>query len=87
MSGARQWWKRLQFGLPTVLGLAPKGFFIPYRHARSVTDPIPLYALIEALFVCRTDGFAAWLAYLEQFWLKLSAFDTTLPPAPPLAPR
>lgn len=82
MSGVRRWWKRLQFGLPTVLGVAPRGFFIPYRHAGSVTDPIPPYAPIEALFTRHTDGFAARLADLDQFWPELSEFGATPPPAP-----
>jgi Methyltransferase domain len=28
-------WRRVGFGLATVLGLRPRGFFIPYRHAAS----------------------------------------------------
>ena len=45
----REWFRRLCFGLDTVLSLDRKGFFIPYRHARGVTPPTR-YAAIEALF-------------------------------------
>jgi predicted O-methyltransferase YrrM len=32
----RQRWRRLRFGLSTILGVRPLGFFIPYRYAASV---------------------------------------------------
>ena len=35
----RTWWRRLCFGLDTVLGLDRKGFFIPYARAGAVTAP------------------------------------------------
>ncbi len=35
----REWFRRLCFGLDTVLSLDRLGFFIPYRHARSVAPP------------------------------------------------
>ena len=31
--------RRLRFGLATVLGLAPRGFFIPYRYAAGLDEP------------------------------------------------
>ncbi|HET6157547.1 MAG TPA: class I SAM-dependent methyltransferase [Dongiaceae bacterium] len=45
----REWFRRLTFGLDTVLSLDRKGFFIPYRHARQVEPPLR-YPAIEALF-------------------------------------
>lgn len=45
----REWFRRLCFGLDTVLSLDRKGFFIPYRHARDVAAPAR-YPAIEALF-------------------------------------
>lgn len=44
----REWFRRLCFGLDTVLSLDRKGFFIPYRHARSVS-PQRRYPAIEAM--------------------------------------
>ena len=32
-------WRRLAMGLATVLGLKPRGFFIPYRYADSLPGP------------------------------------------------
>lgn len=34
----RAHWRRLQFGLSTILGLKARGFFIPYRYADSVAE-------------------------------------------------
>jgi predicted O-methyltransferase YrrM len=45
----REWFRRLCFGLDTVLQLDKKGFFIPYHRARTVTPP-ERYAAIETLF-------------------------------------
>ena len=45
----REWFRRLCFGLDTVLSLDRKGFFIPYRHARSVAPPAH-YPVVEQLF-------------------------------------
>ena len=45
--------RRLRFGLSTVLGLAPRGFFIPYRYAATVR-PVAYPALVP-LFD-RADG-------------------------------
>jgi hypothetical protein len=38
-------WRRLRFGLSTLLGLKPLGFFIPYRYAESV-EPLGYPALL-----------------------------------------
>ena len=54
--GAR---RRLWFGLSTVLGLAPKGFFIPYRYAgaRPAAGARPTYRALEALFAASEGRF------------------------------
>jgi predicted O-methyltransferase YrrM len=51
----RQRWRRLRFGLSTILGMKPLGFFIPYRyaaHARPRDYPAlrPLFAMAEPRF-------------------------------------
>ncbi|HLB80698.1 MAG TPA: hypothetical protein VJJ77_09345, partial [Dongiaceae bacterium] len=51
--------RRVGLGLPTVFGLARRGFFIPYRYAGRLPAAQAPYAAIEALFAARTDGFAA----------------------------
>lgn len=41
-------WRRLRFGLATLLGIKPLGFFIPYRYADSV-EPLD-YPALQPLF-------------------------------------
>src|SRR5215210_5933465 len=45
-------WRRLKLGLPTVLGLKPRGWFIPHRYAPLLPPPgaQPPYPAIEQLF-------------------------------------
>ncbi len=46
---ARTWFRRVCFGLDTVLSLDRLGFFIPYRHARAVTPPARYHAIAALL--------------------------------------
>jgi hypothetical protein len=56
-------WRRFALGLPTVLGLKPRGWFIPHRYAPLLPPPgaQPPYPAIERLFEEHTDQFAAVL--------------------------
>ena len=56
-------WRRLALGLPTVLGLAPRGWFIPHRYAPLLSPPgaQPPYPAIERLFERHAATFAATL--------------------------
>ena len=51
-SSLRGRWRRLALGLPTVLGLKPRGWFIPHRYAPLLPPPgaQPPYPVIERLF-------------------------------------
>ena len=51
-SSLRGRWRRLALGLPTVLGLKPRGWFIPHRYAPLLLPPgaQPPYPVIERLF-------------------------------------
>jgi hypothetical protein len=71
---ARGRWRRLALGLPTVLGIAKRGFFIPYRYADALPDAavLPRYEAAEALFAAQQAGFAAVLADLDKY---RGAFD------------
>ncbi|WP_119302549.1 class I SAM-dependent methyltransferase [Dongia deserti] len=60
----REWFRRLRFGLDTVLSLDRLGFFIPYRYARSVTPP-KRYPAIEAMFEEALPEMASALDALE----------------------
>jgi predicted O-methyltransferase YrrM len=61
---ARARLRRLGFGLSTVLGLRPRGFFIPYRHAQTVVPAgypalLPLFAAAEPAFRTVMDAIEA----------------------------
>lgn len=56
--------RRLCFGLDTVLSLDRLGFFIPYRHARSVTPP-KRYGAIADLFEAALPEMAAAIDAVE----------------------
>jgi len=56
-------WRRFALGLPTVLGLKPRGWFIPHRYAPLLPPPgaQPPYPAIERLFEEHANQFAAVL--------------------------
>ena len=60
-------WRRLALGLPTVLSLTPRGWFIPHRYAPQLPPPgaQPPYPAIEALFEGRAREFEAVLALVD----------------------
>lgn len=64
-----------------MLGGRPGGFFIPYRHAKTVVPP-QHYPEIEALLRAHDDEFAAVLAQAEAYADRLAGFH-----GPPPAPR
>lgn len=68
----REWFRRLCFGLDTVLSLDCKGFFIPYRHARSVVPP-SRYPAIEALFADALPEMASAIDAVEAMAEDLKA--------------
>ena len=75
----RRRWRTL--GLATVLGVARRGYFIPYRYA----DRLPKvagYEAIEALFRRREPAFAAVLDRIEAHADALRAIGDGPPPAP-----
>jgi hypothetical protein len=63
--------RRLGFGLATLFGIAPRGFFIPYRHAGSC-EPAnypalrPLFEAAEPQMRAVTDDIAAFADDLEK---------------------
>ena len=61
-------WRRLALGLPTVLGLAPRGWFIPHRYAPLLPPPgaQPPYPSIEHLFERETATFAAMFDAIDR---------------------
>ena len=76
--------RRLRFGLATVLGLAKRGFFIPYRYADALPPPgaRPTYRAIEALFDAHRAEFVALIDGLGVYADAFAAIGPDNPPAP-----
>lgn len=79
--GAR---RRLWFGLSTVLGLAQKGFFIPYRYAGAVpkAGQRASYRALESLFAGQETRFRATLELLTPLRDELARIGEAPPPEP-----
>ena len=68
-------WRRLVLGLPTVLGLKPRGWFIPHRYAPVLPPPgaQPPYSAIERVFQGESAAFAALLDKVDSHGAALEA--------------
>ncbi len=84
MTEFRAWRQRLRYGLPTVLGLRPRGYFIPHRYAGIGPPPggRPPYAAMEARFAACRAEFQEWLGALDSYREPLTAIGDAPPPAP-----
>lgn len=60
---SRAWRRRFALGLPTVLGLAPRGWFLPHRYAAGLAAPAG-YPALEPIFRAAEPAFRAHLALL-----------------------
>jgi hypothetical protein len=67
-SSLRGRWRRLALGLPTVLGLKPRGWFIPHRYAPLLPPPgaQPPYPAIERLFERNVTTFVGVLDAVDS---------------------
>lgn len=68
-------WRRFTLGLPTILGLTPRGWFIPHRYAPSLPPPgaQPPYPSIEALFEKQAAAFEAVIDLVDRHAAALVA--------------
>ncbi len=82
--GGRARRRRLWFGLLTVLGLAERGFFIPYRYAATLppAGERPPYPAAEAHLRARQDEFLKVLGWIGEFAADLARIGDDPPPAP-----
>lgn len=73
-------WRRLALGLPTVLGLAPRGWFIPHRYAPLLPPPgaQPPYPAIEQLFERHAGTFAAMIDAVDTHAAGIEGLKTLL---------
>ena len=75
--------RRLRMGLATVLGIAPRGFFIPYARAELGAAERRRHARIEAAFAALGEDFAAFVDLLDRYRADLLAIAAeAAPPAP-----
>jgi hypothetical protein len=72
----------LRFGLPTVLGLAKRGFFIPCRYAGLAGEVEPGYPALEKFFRAAEPAFVTLLERIEAYAEALSVIGALPPPAP-----
>ena len=81
---ARAWRRRAGLGLCTVLGLAKRGFFIPYRYAATLPGPgrRDTYGVAETLFEAHRGDFEDVLRSIDGFAEDLSRIGDEPPPAP-----
>ena len=81
MTSLRAGWRRLAFGLATLIGPAARGFFIPYRYAAGVRSP-DAYPALESVFRASIEGFERQIAATARHRDTLCALRHAPPPAP-----
>ncbi len=76
--------RSMRLGLLTVLGLARRGFFIPYRYAHTLPIPgrNPSYSPVEAIMAAAEPKFTALLAEIDGLEADLAALGQEPPPSP-----
>lgn len=80
----RDLWRRWAFGLPTVTGLARRGWFIPYRYAASLphAGTLPSYAALLPLFDRAAGRMIGWIDEIDRHGGALRAIGGEPAPAP-----
>lgn len=82
MSGPKPW-RRLRFGLATVLDLQKRGYFIPYRYAGQTTVP-RAYPALEPAFAAAVPSFDRIMAAAETHIDLLTDLSRAPDPRPRL---
>lgn len=80
----RTWRRRVSLGLPTILGLARRGFFIPYRYAGGLprAGELARYLPVEESMAAQHGRMSSWLDTIDGFAADLEAIGGRPPPAP-----
>lgn len=70
--------------MPTVLGLARRGYFIPARYAGAMpaSGSLPPYEPLETVLAGSAATFERWLARIDDHAVALGAIGSDAPPAP-----
>lgn len=76
--------RSMRLGLLTVLGLARRGFFIPYRYAHTLPNPgqNASYPTLAALMAAAEPSFAILLAKIDSLEAALQMMGEEDPPSP-----
>ncbi len=84
MTALRGAWRRSWYGFQTLLGIAQRGIFIPYRHAEGLpaAGRRNAYPAVEALFEAHAPAFAALLEGLQDYAADLQRIGGDSPPGP-----
>ncbi|UCH74799.1 MAG: class I SAM-dependent methyltransferase [Rhodospirillales bacterium] len=84
MSSLRGWRRHVSLGIPTVLGIARRGFFIPCRYAADVPRRAERgsYDAFSTILERHRDTFGAWLDAIERYADALESLRDLPPPAP-----
>ena len=84
MTASRSWRRRLRLGIPTLLGIVRRGFFIPYRYAGELpaAGSRPPYAGIERILDGCRGRIAEWLDRMDSYATELQAIGDRPPPQP-----
>ena len=76
--------RRLRMGLATILGLSPRGFFVPYRYAPQISPADRrVYLHLAASFGAATADFAAILDIVDSYRTDLLAITVKGEPPQP----
>lgn len=76
------WRRRLRLGVPTVLGVAKRGFFIPCRYAALADEAPAGYSALEPVFRAAEPAFIELLDRIGRYGEAFAAIGDQPPPAP-----
>lgn len=80
----RREWRRLTFGLSTLLGLRKRGFFIPYRYADQVPERAARaqYWALTRFFAAAEPAFLHLITSIDKYGAALEAIGGQPAPEP-----
>ena len=76
--------RRWKFGLKTLFGSSPAGYFIPYRYADETAKAVgqPTYPAIERMMDHAAPTMKAWLTKAEKYQSIFDTLNDAVPPEP-----
>ena len=79
--------RRWKFGLKTLFGSSPAGYFIPYRYADETAKTVgqPTYPAIERMMDHAAPTMKAWLTKSEKYQSIFDTLNDAVPPEPRLS--